>query len=249
WSAPDIDGGEPQDERITREDAAIEVCVECPVMMLCHTYANTVDADGHLTEPYGVLGGERALERHKRLVARRHELVAAAPDARFDTPQKQAVLRALAAYTGAGDVAAAAGMDVRTANWQRSHLVTLLGLKRTASRNDLLDAAAARGLLQGVSVTRDDGTVPAIAPPTRPTAAERRARRTARRTTGRPAPRQTPPSTPHRGTAMSRAPVRIRAPRRTRFTAITGQLTLWDTGLAAVHTLPTTPPAHLEAAA
>jgi hypothetical protein len=171
WSAPDLDGGEPQDVRIARENAAIDVCVGCPVMMLCSQYANTVDEDGHLAEPQGVLGGERGLDRHKRLIKRRHEVVAAAPDARFQTVQKQAVLKALAAHSDPLEVAAAAGLDERTANWQRSHLVRLLGLPRDASRGDLLAAAAGRGLLDGVSVMEDGKDVPAIVPPGRPASA------------------------------------------------------------------------------
>lgn len=249
FAAPDLDGGEPQQERVAREDAAIEVCIECPVMMLCHAYANTVDKDGHLAEPYGVFGGERALDRHKRLVARRHEVVAAAPDARFDTPQKRAVLRAIAAHTDPYTIAAAADMDVRTANWQRSNLVTLLGLKRTATRTELLDAAAARGLLDGITVTRDDGTVPAIAPPTRTPGAARPARRTPRRARQTAAPVPAPAPRPRPTPSTAAHPVRVPAPRRTRFTAITGQLALWDPSLAAVHTLPTTPNVRLEAAA
>lgn len=262
FAAPDIDGGEHQLERLEREDAAIEVCVECPVMMLCHTYANTVDADGHLAEPYGVFGGERALERHKRLVARRHEVVAAAPDARFDTPQKRAVLRAIAAHTDPYAIAAAAGMDVRTANWQRSNLVTLLGLKRTASRNELLDAAAARGLLEGITAARDDGSVPAVAPPTRmPFTAKPAARTTRRAPSPAPAPVlvpavPAPQRAPQPATASTAVedtarptPVRLRAPRRDAFADVTGQLALWEAELAAVRTLPTAQPVRLEAAA
>lgn len=251
FTAPDVDGGEPQLERTAREDAAIEVCIECPVMMLCHTYANTVDRDGHLAEPYGIFGGERALDRHKRLVAKRHQVVAAAPDARFDTPQKRAVLKALAAHTDPYAIADAADMDIRTANWQRSNLVTLLGLKRTATRNELLDAAAERGLLDGVPVTRDDGTTPATVTGIRIPATDK-------------PPHAQPAPTPLADTATATDadveeprtpahPVRIRSPRRTQFTAITGQLALWEAeleaDLAAVHTLPTAPPVRLEAAA
>ncbi|MFF1358719.1 hypothetical protein [Streptomyces sp. NPDC058297] len=195
WSAPDLDGGESQDVRIARENAAIEVCVGCPVMMLCNRHANTVDEDGHLAEPQGVLGGERGLDRHKRLIARRHEVVAAAPDARFQTVQKQAVLKALAAHSDPLEVAAAAGLDERTTNWQRSQMVTLLGLPRNASRGDLLAAAAGRGLLDGVSVVEDGKDVPAIVPPGRPAATApsatklQRRRRAASRARSIPRPR------------------------------------------------------------
>ncbi|MFF1574731.1 hypothetical protein ACFVWR_18480 [Leifsonia sp. NPDC058292] len=193
WSAPDLDGGEPQDVRIARENMAIEACLGCRVMVACNRYANTVDADGHVTEPQGVLGGERGLDRHKRLIARRHQVVAAAPDARFQTEQKQAVLRALAVHSDPLEVAAAAGLDERTANWQRSHLVRLLGLPRDASRGDLLAAAAGRGLLDGVSVVEDGKDVPAIVPPGRPAVAPKPAkvkrRRAASRARSIPRPR------------------------------------------------------------
>lgn len=251
WAAPDVDGGEDQITRREREDAAIDVCVGCPVMMLCHTYANSITPEGQLAEPYGVFGGERALERHKRLVAHRHEVLAAAPDARFHTVQKQAVLRALAAHTDPYTVADAAEVDVRTANWQRASLVRLLSLARTASRTELLAAAAERGLLDGVTLVEDDGSVPAIPPPTRMltppssatvalfTAPATRGSRTAAADDGQGAP------------AAAQSAPRVRTPRRARFTAIDGQLALdlFDTSRGAdVRTLFPAPH-RLEAAA
>ncbi|MFD1278040.1 hypothetical protein ACFQ51_56830 [Streptomyces kaempferi] len=69
------------------------------------------------------------------------------------------MLRALAAHTDPYEVAAAARMDVRTAGWQRSAIVTLMGLSRSASRMELLTAAVERGLVDAALVVADDGTV------------------------------------------------------------------------------------------
>jgi hypothetical protein len=162
---PDAFVAEGQKERRAREAAAVEVCVSCPVMVACDLYASSVRADGKLAEPDGVWGGRPALERHKALIAARHA-VPAASGRRFETPQKQAVLRALAVCWDPFEVAAAAGVDVRTANWQRSSLVRLLGLPKDASRMRALAAARERGLLDGVDLVVDDGSVPAVPPPT-----------------------------------------------------------------------------------
>ena len=165
-NGPDAWAPEGQRERRAREERAIEVCLNCPVMVQCDAYASSVRPDGKLAEPEGVWGGRRSLERHRALIAARHAQ-AAAPDAVFQTPQKQAVLKALAVCWDPYEVADQAGMDVRTANWQRSSLVRLLGLPKTVSRMRALSVARERGLLDGVDVVRDDGTVPALAPPTR----------------------------------------------------------------------------------
>jgi hypothetical protein len=135
-------------------------------MVQCDAYASSVTPEGRLAEPDGVWGGRRSLERHKALIKARH-VVAAAPDRVFHTEQKQAVLKALAVCWDPFEVAAAAGMDVRTANWQRSSLVRLLGLPKDASRMRALAAARERGLLEGVVLVADDGSVPAIPPPTK----------------------------------------------------------------------------------
>ncbi len=168
--APDAWAPEGQRERLAREDAAIEVCLSCPVMVQCDAYANSVvtDAGGvaRLAEPDGVWGGRRALERHRAFIAARHESQVA-PDRRFRTPQKRAVLKALAEGWDPFEVAAAAGMDVRTANWQRSVLVGLLGLPKDVSRMRALAVAGELGLLEGVEVVSDDGSVPAVPPPTK----------------------------------------------------------------------------------
>lgn len=172
WQAPDLDGGERQTDRVRREHAAIEVCVDCPVMVQCLAYGASINRAGALAIPHGILGGMTALERHKAFVKEHQDQPVApasepAPDHQLRTPQKLAVLRALAAYTDPYDVAAWAGMDLRTANWQRSILVGKLGLPRTATRRQLLDAAIARGLLNAALVVPDDGTVLAIPPPTK----------------------------------------------------------------------------------
>jgi hypothetical protein len=148
WCPPDLDGGEDQTVRREREAAAVRVCKACPVLEKCRAYANSVSAEGRLVEEFGVLGGQRSLERLNAFVRHRHEVVAAAEDRQVRTPQKLAVLRALAAHRTPEAVAAAAGMDVRTANWQRSRLTTQLGLPAGASREALLEAAVARGLLE-----------------------------------------------------------------------------------------------------
>ncbi|MFE1451912.1 WhiB family transcriptional regulator [Streptomyces olivaceoviridis] len=165
-NGPDAFLPEGQVERREREAKAIEVCLNCPVMVQCDAYASSVRPDGRLAEPEGVWGGRRALERHKALIAARHA-VPAASTRRFQTAQKRAVLAALASCWDPFDVAEAAGMDVRTANWQRSSLVRLLGLPKDVSRMRALAVARERGLLEGVELVPDDGSVPAIPPPTR----------------------------------------------------------------------------------
>ena len=172
---PDAFSPEGQRERRAREDAAVEVCLSCPVMVACDAYASSVTSEGRLAQPRGVWGGRRALERHKLLIARRAAAVAA-PDSRFETAQKRAIVRALAGCWDPFEVAVAASrllevwgeaaVDVRTANWQRSSLVRLLGLPKDATRMQALEAARGRGLLEGVTVVADDGSVPAVPPPT-----------------------------------------------------------------------------------
>jgi len=79
------------------------------------------------------------------------------------TPQKQAVLGALAVCWDPAEVMVRAELrDVRTANWQRSQIVRLLGLAKSATRMEVLEAATGRGLLDGVTVVADDGSVPAV---------------------------------------------------------------------------------------
>lgn len=173
---PDAWAPEGQRERRAREEQAIEVCLNCPVMVACDAYASSVRSDGKLAEPEGVWGGRRSLERHRALVKARHA-VAAAPDKALQKPQKLAVIQALARCWDPFEVAAEASrllvswgeapVDVRTANWQRSVLVSLLGLPKDVSRMRALAVARERGLLEGVDLVVDDGSVPAVPPPTR----------------------------------------------------------------------------------
>ncbi|WP_261994155.1 WhiB family transcriptional regulator, partial [Streptomyces sp. t39] len=168
WSDPTDDGGEHQTARRARQKAAIDVCLGCPVMVQCLTAATAVMPDGTLAEPYGVAGGMTALERHRKHIKNKHTVPQPLPagDARLRTPQRLAVLRALAVHTDPVRVAATAGVDVRTANWQRARLVTMLGLDReSASRAELLAAAAKAGLLDGITVVDQAAMVPAVPAP------------------------------------------------------------------------------------
>lgn len=168
WDGPDVDGGEDQRARRVREAAAKAVCAGCPVLELCAAHAMSVTADGKLAEPRGVRGGRTGRERAELFRQRRRELVrpVAVPVVQVQTPQKLAVLLALAMCSDAQAVADAAGVDVRTANWQRSRLVTQLGLvKESATRGELLAEAVRRGLLEGSVVVPDDGSVLAVPPP------------------------------------------------------------------------------------
>jgi len=252
WSGVDREGSEPQKEREARQAAAVDVCFGCAVMVQCDAYANSITGEGRLAEPDGIWGGRTALERHKALIKARHA-APPAPDRRFETPQKRAVLAALAVCWGPYEVAVTAsqllaswgegpdgGVDVRTANWQRSNLTTLLGLPRTASRAQLLAAAAERGLLEDVAVVSDDGTVPAVPPPTRmPVQLEP----SPVVVSSLPVLPEPGPYEPTRG---------VPRPRRGRFTDIEGQLALWEaelTQLAPVHDLFPTSNERLEAAA
>ncbi|MET7713756.1 hypothetical protein [Streptomyces sp. NPDC005407] len=230
WAPYTGDGAEPQTERHARERAAIEVCVECPVMVACLTYANTPittrDSNGavisvRLTEPEGIWGGELALTRHHTLIARRTraaaETTAAIPAkvlAACRTPQKQAVLNALAIELYDARVAHRARMDIRTTNWHRAALCSQLGLdKETATRDDLLAAALHHKLLPPTTRIVWDGLWPVAAAPTTDGIRQRRIApgfphlnpppktRTPRSNTARPAPephlRLLPPYTEH----------------------------------------------------
>lgn len=170
WQAPDVDGGEDQEERAARVRAAKEVCGRCPVLAECSAYGASVTSEGKLAERHSILGGRTALERTKVLVEERQVVPVVVEPALVEqlrTPQKLAVLRALARFTDPYDVAAWAGMDLRTANWQRSILVGKLGLPRTVSRRQMLATAVSFGLIDAAMVVPDDGTVPAIPPPTK----------------------------------------------------------------------------------
>jgi len=166
WQAPDVDGGEEQEERNERVRAAKAVCGRCPVLEACAVFGASVGADGRLAERHSILGGRTAVERTKALVEERQAVpvvVEPAPDVQLKTEQKLAILRALAAHEDPEAVAAAAGLDLRTANWQRARITTQLGLPRTASRAEVLSAAVARGLLTEDEVL-GPGPDPASAP-------------------------------------------------------------------------------------
>lgn len=177
WLPYTGDGAEPQKERFARERAAIDICRRCPVLAACHAYANTelveVGEDGQetvrLAEPEGVMGGMRALDRHRALIARRTGThpVTDRSLAEARSPQKQTVLAALAVELYESRVARRAGMDVRTTNWHRSALCGLLGLdKETATRDQLLLAALEYGVLPDVPRIVWDGLWPIAAAPT-----------------------------------------------------------------------------------
>lgn len=178
FSASSEDGGEPQKERIEREKRALAVCAACPVVDACRTYANAETADGRLVQPDGIWGGELALTRHRKLIARR-SAVTVGPSvkdlAEARTGQKQAVLASLARETDDELVAYRAGMDLRTANWHRSALCSLLGLdKETATRAQLLAAAVRHEVMpKGVRIL-PDGRWPVAAAPTTDGARQRR---------------------------------------------------------------------------
>ncbi|MFJ3283359.1 hypothetical protein [Streptomyces halstedii] len=228
WGPYTDDGAEPQRVRRARERAALAICGRCPVLVACRTYANTtvVDEAGveHLVEPEGVLGGELALTRHRALIARRHAATVGTDTAAADpvpaarslddarTPQKRAVLAALAREVDPEAVAYRAGMDLRTANWHRSALVGMLGLDREhATRDQMLAAAVDNGLLPRSMRIRPDGPMPYAAAPTVDGVRQRRIAppgrtvgpqlvlpgmevmsRGPRRMTGRPAPAPSP---------------------------------------------------------
>lgn len=202
WQGPDLDGGEEQDVRLAREAAAKAVCGSCPVLAECRAFGSSVVVDGDvvkLAEPFSILGGMTALERHKAFIRTRHEVAVPAPDRMLRTPQKLAVLRALAAHADPVAVAVAAGMDVARANWQRARIATLLNLPVGASREVMVAEARRRGLL-------DEAPAPKPVPGAVSSGA------------GVAPPRDGGPY----------EPVRVPAPRRARFTAVAGQLSMFD---------------------
>jgi len=237
-SGADRDGQEPRADRVAREEAAVELCLGCPVMVACDRYANSVTPDGRLAQPDGVWGGRLAKERREAFKRVQHVVAAAAPDEQVKTDQKRDVLLALAMCPdgSAVSVAVAAGVPVRTANWQRSRLVTQFNLsKASATRMELLSEAVRRGLLDADVVVADDGSVPAWSP----------------------IPASASAAAPAEGAVVSavepsggQEPVRAVSPRRGRFDAVDGQLPLWDPDrpeLAPVH--PLFPADRLETAA
>lgn len=137
WMTPDQ---ESRAARHAREQRAKLVCAGCPVRSECYQYALEF-------EEWNVWGGttraQRARERRRLHTAATVRTTPPDP-----TTQRAAVLRALAAHYSPAAVAAAAGVDERTAAWQRARLVTLLHLDpKRATRMDLLHAARTAGLL------------------------------------------------------------------------------------------------------
>lgn len=164
WSPRTEDAGsEPQRDRLERERAVLAVCAVCPVMEACRNYGLSQTAEGKLYVPEGVLGGMLALDRHRHLIRSRLDApqeTGQAPAVNLAlarTPQKAALLRSLAGEWDDELVAYRAGMDQRTARWQRSFLVGLLGLdKETCTRQQLLTVARGLGLLPvGVRIVPD----------------------------------------------------------------------------------------------
>lgn len=164
-------------ERTALRKAAVAICERCPVLDACRTYANLeLPGLGGLVEPDGVWGGQPALDRHRALIARR-TAGAALPDTQTPVTEDQLpdearstkrlqLLRALARDTDPELVAYRAGMDLRTANWQRAVLCTLLGFdKETASRQQLLEHAQTLRLLPASVRIVPDGPWPLIAAP------------------------------------------------------------------------------------
>ncbi|MEU5742109.1 hypothetical protein ABZ784_29460 [Streptomyces tendae] len=229
WHGDDRDGSEPQRVREARQAAAVEVCLNCPVMVQCDAYANSVvveDGQARLAEPAGVWGARTGLERHRAFIKHRHEVAVPAPRRLVLTGQREAVLLALAGHTGADAVALAAGVDVRTANWQRRRLVTMLALPQAVSRRELLAAAVAQGLLDASVVVGDDGSVPAVPPPPAPS-------RAASSSTGGTAAGAVPPV---EAPAVLRG--RVRRPGRRRVMVCPGQLSLDDALAPVVNLFP-----------
>lgn len=162
WHGPDKDGGENQRVRRERQATAKELCGRCPVMAECDAYAMLAPAQAD-----GIRAGRTVRERGRLVEAPKRAVPVQVPVDQLRTPQKLAVLRALAAHTDEYRVAIESGLGVRGTNWQRAILTSKLGLPHTATRVELLAAAVARGLVDAALVVSDDGAVPAVPPSTR----------------------------------------------------------------------------------
>jgi hypothetical protein len=213
-----------------------------------------------LAEPISILGGMTALERHKAFVKTRHEVAVPAPDRMVQTKQKETLLRALAAHVDPYEVAAAAGMDVRKANWHRSRLVTQFNLPKVgATRSGLLEEAVRRGLVEASLVVPDDGTVPAIPYCPEPEAVLAADAGVEEQADGTPAvsgpvqvalvPAPEPGPVVPPSPAGPYEPARVPSPPRRRFTAVAGQLSLDDVLGAVAVTVLFPPVIPLEAVA
>ncbi|WP_329125966.1 WhiB family transcriptional regulator [Streptomyces sp. NBC_01353] len=181
WTGSTVDGGLPQRERLDQQKAAVAICGRCPVLDACRAYGNAEIPDGGLVEPDGIWGGQLPLERHRALIARRNAQPGTGPTlspdriAEAGSVPKRRLLRALARERDTELVAYRAGMDVRTANWHRSSLCSLLGLdKESTTREQLLTVARTVGLLpSGVRIV-PDGRWPIAAAPTTDGSRQRR---------------------------------------------------------------------------
>ncbi|MEU6979546.1 WhiB family transcriptional regulator [Streptomyces sp. NPDC046371] len=185
WGSSTVDGGLEQTERFAQQRRAIAICGRCPVRDACAAYANAELPGGGLAEPEGVWGGQTSLERHRALIDRRatqpvlaEPATALAKLSKESRDAKRRLLAALARETDDELVAYRAHMDVRTANWHRSALCTLLGLdKERATRQQLLDAARACGILPARTRIVPDGSWPIVAAPTADGVRQRRIER------------------------------------------------------------------------
>lgn len=158
--SPDV---ESQADRPVRERRAKAVCARCPIAAACAEYAIGTPETG-LREPDHIWGGLTGLERER--LHRDRVNTEPGDEPSVHTSQRDAILLALAAHTNPEQVAAAAGMDVRTANWQRSRLVTMFHLDpATTSRTQLLDTAIQQGILAPGTVVVPDGPLPVAAIP------------------------------------------------------------------------------------
>lgn len=167
WTGTTIEGGMPNAERVKQQQRAIAICGRCPVLDACRTHAMLPGSGLAHTE--GIRGGMTAGQRirathHTPAPSRKplsHEQILEA----ISGP-KRAVLRQLARETDAELVAYRAGMDLRSANWHRAKLCTLLGLdKETATRAELLQAAVDHRILPARTRIVPDGPWPVVAAP------------------------------------------------------------------------------------
>jgi WhiB family redox-sensing transcriptional regulator len=150
------DGQEGQIARLAREAAAKALCARCPIVAGCAAWAL---GDATTWEQYGIWGGLTAAERGRR---RREEQERAGVAHEWQRSQQRDQLLAVMAghRDSLGDVVlrrvgkdervrAAVGLDERTVSWQTSRMCGLLGVERTATVDDLLRAAAAKGVWSG----------------------------------------------------------------------------------------------------